>query len=888
VPLGQRISVPLIRIVRTYVILITISVALLITAGSWFYLQAQLQHQRDLVLTRLATVLAGTSLELDAWASAPSVQTALMSPQGRDSNLGPLLASFQRGEGRTVTVHNGQERSLLTADAAMDSPIPDLPQVRQAMDTGRQWHGVYAPSQGPLELVLVRPVMGPLGDRPMGFLIAALDVPVILRELAVGSDVTLAVSLGAGPVAPTRDGAWHMRVLGERMVIVGEGGVPVRVALGRPVYRSALLLALVLAFVMGLGWWTLRRLEAWARGFAASTTGRFEQLVRESRLLLAGGASSANASTSPDPPAGSRGIRDELSEAMDAVARILRQQKTLNDTLRKTSLVFSTAAEGILVTSPDGRIVDVNRALTQITGYQRDELIGRPVATLYRSPWDDRSRHGMAVALEDEARWGGETQLLARDGQTIPATVSMARMRDDHGLVQGDVTVITDVSALKQAEAKLRELAYHDALTGLSNFQYFSDQARELLTRSVDTGQCYAILFIDMDRLKFINDAYGHEAGDRVLKALARHLGKALPSSHRLCRRSGDEFIALVSVSAQGGELELERLLGHLNPVSVDLPIVGRVSITATVGGSRFPQDGRDWDLLLQRANIAMNEAKQHQRSSLSWFDTSMGRRASRQRSLQGKLARAIETRALQVHYQPEVNLQTGAVIGFEALARWTDPQLGVIEPTEFIPVAEEARLIEQLSLQVVQTVLWEKASIQSRFPRARVAVNLSPRALLGQRLLGYLQHRASLDPRLLRGVEIELTETQLASTEATFLQKLHIANGLGLQVVIDDFGTGHSSLSRLTQFPISRLKIDRSFVVGLEIARQSKLVRLIIHMARVMGLEVTAEGVETEAQRALLLEMGCVRAQGWLFAPAAPLEQILALPRQLRQPALA
>jgi len=309
----------------------------------------------------------------------------------------------------------------------------------------------------------------------------------------------------------------------------------------------------------------------------------------------------------------------------------------------------------------------------------------------------------------------------------------------------------------------------------------------------------------------------------------------------------------------------------------VDVPVGSdNIPASATVGISRLPEDATNWQELQICADVAMNEGKQTRRGSVQWYDARLGRKMYRQRQIQRRLAQAIEQEALRVFYQPEVDLRTGRVIGFEALARWTDPELGEVSPTEFIAVAEGAHLIEPLTLLVAQAVLRDKPRLQARYPGAVVAFNVAPQVLRNPRLLKLLASRAAQDG-LIDGLEVELTESQVDLGEGGLLPHLQALTDLGVHLAIDDFGTGHSSLSRLAQFPISRLKIDRSFVEGVERTRESRIVRLIIDLAKALDLEVTAEGVETAEQREALVRMGCHRGQGWLFARAMPLSAILA-----------
>jgi len=872
--LRRRITQQLVGIMRTYVILTTLLVMVIMLTAGWFYWRTNINHQRDLVLTKISTELANTSAEMQALATAPVVWTGLTDSFGRETYLEPLLARFNRGDERRLILLDYRGRLFMAPGGVDAQTLLDLPEVKSAVLEGRDGAAVHEDSDGTTHLMLVRRVVSPVAQAPVGFLVVSKDIRVLLRDLRLDPELLLSFSLGSGAYLPEVRPAGRMTASGEGLVDAAGLKLRLRVWIGQDIYQALGLVFGTIAAIVALGWWSIRSVVAWSRRFAGSTTRRYEQLLFDCQRLLAG-----EPLTSIGAP--EDGLRDELSEVTDALTAMLAQQKELNDELRKTSVVFSTSAEGIVVTDNQGRIVDVNPALTAMTGYLRGELIGRQAGTLYRSVGRDDTSRIMARALEEQGRWSGETSFLARNGRVIPTTVSISRIRDASGQSQGNVTVITDVSRLKEAENQLRDLAYRDSLTGLPNFRRMSDEVRSLLARADGGNQRFAVLFFDMDKLKFINDNYGHEVGDLVIKSLAAHLRSTLPRGHLLCRRSGDEFIAVVDLPGPESAAYLERTLERLNPLNVPLP-TGKVAVSATVGLSRYPEDGQDWQSLMICADVAMNEAKQRQRGTVAWFDAALGQRVYRRRLIQARLAQAIQERAIEVHYQPEVDLRSGAVIGFEALARWNDPELGAVSPAEFVPVAEEAYLLEALSLLVLETVLGDKPRLLARFPAARVALNIAPQAFLDSRLLDYLQGRRLAQPTVMEGLEIELTESQIASGEAYLLGQLQALTEMGLHLVIDDFGTGYSSLGRLTQFPISRLKIDRSFVAGLEEDRQAKIARLVINLARTLEFEVTAEGVETESQREALLAMGCSRAQGWLYARAMPLAQIEGLPDRL------
>lgn len=859
--LARRITLQLVRILRVYVLLITVLMMAVISLGGFLYFRTELAHQQQLVSIKVGTELANAGSELQSLVSAPVVWTGLTDSFGREAYLEPLLARFNRDNQRQLVLLDYRGRVSLASNAQHALAIAQAPVVMAAVAQGRDAIGLRTSSGDMPQLLLVRRVMSPVAASPVGYLVASIDLHALVASLSLDPDLQLAFAIGAEPLMPVPIDRAQLTSQASLAIKAGDAAATLRLWTAQPIHSLLIAGGMTVLVVLLLGLLTIQRVMAWARRFAASTTRRYDQLLLDCQRLLAGEPIAA----APEGP------HDELSEVTEALSGMLRQQQRLTDELRKTSLVFSTAAEGILVTDPNGRILEVNPALLAMTGYARDELMGRQAGTLYRSVGREDTSREMVEALAREGRWSGETSFLARNGRVIPTSVAISRLRDEHGVAQGNVAVITDVTRLKEAETNLRDLAYRDNLTGLPNFRRLSDEVRHLLRRAQGTRQGFAVLFFDMDQLKFVNDNYGHETGDTVIRALAAHLRAALPRGHLLCRRSGDEFIAVVDLPSAESRAYLHALLERISPIEV--PVASApLQVSVTTGVSRFPDDGEDWQTLQICADVAMNEAKQARRGSVVWFDSQLGQKVYRQRLIQSKLAHAIDERIIDVHYQPEVDLRTGQITGFEALARWTDPELGDIPPAEFVAVAEEAHLIDALSLLVVDTVLRDKVRLQTRFPGTKVALNLAPHVFLGSRLLKFLSERASHEPGLLQGLEVELTESQIASGEASLLLQLQTLTSMGVQLVIDDFGTGYSSLSRLTQFPISRLKIDRSFVASLDLPRQAKIARLIINLAKVLGFEVTAEGVETAEQRESLLAMGCRRAQGWLFAKAMPL----------------
>lgn len=881
----NRISSQLTQILRVYVLLVTALVLVVALAGAFFYEKTQLDNEHGLIQTRLAAELSNASSDLQSLATAPVLYTGLTDSYGREAYLEPLMARFNRNKSRQMLVLDYRGRVFLAPSSfapGQAQAIADNRAVRSAVEIGQDGFTIHTRPNGQIEMYLVHRVLSPLSQTPVGFIVAVLDVSRAVDSLGLERDLRYAVSLGKLRLVPNPQGAWMLSTQSTAKIEGHDGRdgeMLLNVWAGRPLSGIFLVVAMVMAVTGGLGLVTLRRVRAWAGRFSGNITDRLDRLVVDSQRILGGEQLDA----SEDVPSAAE--EDELSDVTRALKAMLRRQQEYVDELRTTSLVFSTAAEGILVTDPDGRIVEVNPALLSMTGYERDELLGRQAGTLYNSPSDESNSRDITSKLEREGRWSGESNFLARSGRIIPASLSISRIRDEHGVTTGHVSVITDVTRLKEAENRLLDLAYRDALTGLPNFRSLSEQARARIAaaHAQPRPRPMAVLFIDLDRLKSVNDNYSHDIGDEMIRAVSAALTQVLPSGHLLCRRSGDEFLVLVDVPDEEAFDALKQRLNELNPIEVDTQ-AGRLAVTVTMGACRFPQDAADWASLQICADVALNEAKQRRRGSIAWYDGAMGSRLYRHRRIQTHLAHAIEEGQIQVHYQPEVDLRTGQVIGFEALARWNDPELGLVHPTEFIPVAEDAHLIEPLTLWVTETVLRDKPALQARFPGAVVAFNAAPQAFRDQRLLRLLSSRKEQDETCLQGLEIELTESKVATSDTLLFTQIEAVVGLGLQLVIDDFGTGYSSLSRLTQFPIRRLKIDRSFVTGLDQAPQRRIARLVISLAGSMGMQVTAEGVESDAQRQTLIEMGCLRGQGWLFARALPLAQVLELPNRLGQ----
>lgn len=442
-------------------------------------------------------------------------------------------------------------------------------------------------------------------------------------------------------------------------------------------------------------------------------------------------------------------------------------------------------------------------------------------------------------------------------------------------------TVVNTLEALLVTQAKtqehLRKLAYEDALTGLPNFARFYEISLRQLDELARADKSLTFMFIDVNQLKHINDIYGHEAGNKVIQESARLLERVLPEPCMVSRRSGDEFIAWAEIDDQ----QLYSLSESVATFEVNFQNVA-IPVTLTMGAARFPQDAQGLDDLIFCAEYALKQAKSRARQTYAIFNEQLGLRLIRNKQIEERIALAIRQCDIKPFYQPEVDMVTGQVTGFEALARWHDPKLGLICPDEFLPIVEHLRMFSELTNCMLTSILSDAAKIHTRFPGAKIAFNASPQDFQREHLLDAILSYAAHQPDGLAHFELELTEQDIVGLDEEIVRKLNTLIQVGIHVAIDDFGTKYSSLSRLTALPLHRLKIDLSFVSNITQAKGEEIVRLIVSLAKTLNLDITAEGVETIRQRDLLIACGCRNAQGWLYEKALSLSEVMNLPTAL------
>ncbi|MBW2541288.1 MAG: EAL domain-containing protein [Deltaproteobacteria bacterium] len=565
----------------------------------------------------------------------------------------------------------------------------------------------------------------------------------------------------------------------------------------------------------------------------------------------------------------------------DAEGRPLRVYGTVSDVteryrseeaMRRAAAVFETANEAIVIADPFGNIVDVNSAFSTITGHQQDEVIGEKAEILNSGLHDFNFYQGIAAEVEQSGKWEGEIWIRHKDGMTIPTWASIGRTLGRESSTEQIVAVFNDMTERKNAEEVIARQATYDLLTGIPNRALFIDRLAQETLRAGRSGQGVALIFIDLDGFKKVNDTLGHSAGDDVLRLTAQRIKQSIRDVDTAARVGGDEFAVIVPKLRDPVDAEqvAKRVLAEM---AIPMSVQGQdMLITASIGISIFPSDSEDETGLLRDADIAMYRSKNSGGNSIEFFTAEMNERAMRRMQVELQLQRAIEVEEFELHYQPIVSLPDGRMVGVEVLLRWHNSELGLVDPGEFIPVAESTGIIVSIGAWVLETACrqvkeWQEAG----WSDLRVAVNLSPREVDRGDAIDSISNalaKSGLAPQFL---EVEVTERVLLDDVETAGSAFRAIKDLGVRLCVDDFGTGYSSLSYLRNYPFDVLKIDRAFVCDASRhANGVSLLRAIISMAESLDLQVIAEGVETVEQFDLLCELGCGFAQGYYFC--APL----------------
>jgi len=572
---------------------------------------------------------------------------------------------------------------------------------------------------------------------------------------------------------------------------------------------------------------------------------------------------------------------DEQGKELRSTGTIqdITQLKQAEEALRLYANVFEHSGEAILITDGNQHILTVNPAFTRLTGYAIDDIRGANPNVLASGQTPAETYRNMWAALQEAGYWQGEILDRRKDGTLYPKWMAISEVRDVAGHISHYVASFTDISERKQAEAKISQLAYHDVLTGLLNRFSLNSQMEQALAMARRDHRALAVIFLDLDRFKTINDTLGHAVGDELLIIVAHRLRDSVRDSDIVARLGGDEFVVVLTEVEDA--TAAARLADKILHVLAQPYRIGESELrsAASIGVAFYPNDGEDGETLMKNADTAMYHAKSQGRNNIQFFTKEMNQATLKRLKLDHDLRVAVEDQQFELHYQPQLDSRSGRIVGVEALVRWRHPDDGLISPADFIPVAEETGIILQLGEWVLdeacrQLRAWQDDGIRD----VTMAVNLSAHQLNAPVLL--TQVAQTLEKHGLKGadLELEITESVAMHDPDASIIKLKALRGLGVRLSIDDFGTGYSSLSYLKLLPINTLKLDQSFVRDIESdSNDVAICTATIALAHNLGLVVVAEGVETEAQRLLLTSHQCDFMQGYLFSRPLPAEAALA-----------
>ena len=583
------------------------------------------------------------------------------------------------------------------------------------------------------------------------------------------------------------------------------------------------------------------------------------------------------------------GAQDYLIKGQIETRGLLRalryavERKTMEEALfvekERAQVTLNCIGDAVICTDASGNITFLNLVAEKMTSWTRQEAAGRPMAEVFRI-MDANTREvtpnpmERSVGLNQTVHLPSNCILIRRDGSEVPIEDSVAPIHDREGQPTGAVIVFRDVSVARAMALEMTHSAQHDFLTGMPNRMLLNDRVNQAIAWAQRNSKKVAVLFLDLDGFKHINDSLGHPTGDKLLQSVAKRLVDCVRGSDTVSRQGGDEFVVLLTEVGQSEDAAItaRRMLQTVAEAhSVDQH---DLHVTTSIGVSVFPDDGMDAETLIKNADTAMYQAKENGRQSYQFFKPAMNVRAVERQSIEESLRRALEREEFMVHYQPKVNLRTGDISGAEALIRWNHPTRGMVPPGDFIPIAEDCGLILPIGNWILREACKQARTwMDAGLPLTTMAVNISAMEFRDDDFLDgvfNILEETGLDPRSL---ELELTESVLMKRAESTQSILKALRASGVQLAVDDFGTGYSSLSYLRKFPIDALKIDQSFIRQITTAPdETTIVTAVISMGRSLKLRVIAEGVESQEELAFLQAHQCDEAQGYYFSrPVLP-----------------
>jgi len=562
-----------------------------------------------------------------------------------------------------------------------------------------------------------------------------------------------------------------------------------------------------------------------------------------------------------------------LLEIGSSIIGIVLNRNKYQESLRQFEKVFEGSEQGIMVTDARHVILSVNPAFTKMLGFTLDDVKGKTPKVLSSGLHDTSFYRSLWESIDHFGHWRGEIWNRRKNGEVVPEWISISEVKNEAGDISHYVGTFSDISDLKSAQKEIQYLSSHDALTGLPDITLFRDRLENAISIAAAANHNIGLLALNLDNFKFLNDSLGYASGDKLLRLFAERLKSCLRETDSICRHGGDEFIILLNNMQDDDSISyiVDTLL---NEISSPFAFAGsNISTSCSIGVAVYPTDGNDFEKLFGRARKAMSQAKEEGRNTARFFTEKLNTDSLHYLNITYGLREALAHHQFELHYQPQISLNSAQVIGAEALIRWHHPQNGLQPPAQFISIAEQTGLIVEIGEWVIeeacrQAMEWQKNGL----PALSMAVNVSAvqfrRGNLAKVIIKALE-KTGLNPQLL---ELELTESILLEDIDHLLAQLDTLKKLGVKLAIDDFGTGYSSLAYLKKFNIDRLKIDQSFVRDINTdPNDAAIVRAIVQMAHTLNLDVIAEGVEDEAMLKHLRDCGCDEVQGYLFSKPLP-----------------
>lgn len=549
------------------------------------------------------------------------------------------------------------------------------------------------------------------------------------------------------------------------------------------------------------------------------------------------------------------------------IFEIKETDKVLWETTETLQALIKFSPLAIVSFDHDGYVKMWNPAAEKLLGWQEEEVLNKTNPLFSEDTNAEEFRNLLGLLLQGNALTDVEIKRVRKDGATIDLSLSITLLYDKQGDIRGGVALFADITKRKQAEHMIKKMAYFDSLTDLPNRTLFHDRLTQAINQAKRTKNPIAVLFLDLDRFKIINDSLGHTAGDQLLQEVSKRLLTCIREGDTVSRQGGDEFTMLLPNTTHSGAIKVARRIIEL--ISHPMEINGHeILVTPSIGISMYPDHGEDVESLLKNADTAMYHAKDLGKNNFQLYSSKLDQQVLERLTLENELRKALERKEFVLHYQPLIQIDSNKMIGVESLIRWHHPLLGVISPTKFIPLAEETGLIVPIGEWIIHTACAQNKAWQEKgYPPLKVSVNLSGRQFKEPDLVHTISdilNITGLDPQYL---ELEITENISMNDVNYTIQALQELKALGLRISIDDFGTGYSSLNYLKKFPIDTLKIDQSFVRDIHMDRDdAAIVKAIMAMAFSLDLNVIAEGVETIEQLLFLVNQRCPEAQGYYF----------------------